>query len=345
MASEIFEGRCQCGQARYRISGETVALFVCHCTECQRQSASAFGMALWLRNFSKELLAGELEAWVRTTPRGRQLVGEFCPRCGTRLFHQMTDQPDTMSIKPGTLDTPLAFEPVAHIWTSSAQAWAQWPPSTLSYPENPPSFEDIFAAWQARKKQGSVSTSSHRRLLELDAGHWLTYEARNVCNREFLAHLQAHPIMTDGRVTVRRAALADVSALVPLFDAYRQFYGQSSNPEAARAFLVERLQRGESTLFIAEAAARPAGFVQLFPTFSSVSLAPTFILNDLFVVPEHRRSGIAQALLSAAVEFAREAGAVRVSLSTAVTNGPAQALYEACGWAKQADYHVYVLKL
>lgn len=82
---ELLEGRCQCGQVRYRVAGETVALFICHCTECQRQSASAFGMALWLRNYSKEVLGGELEAWIRTTPTGKQLVCEFCSRCGTRV--------------------------------------------------------------------------------------------------------------------------------------------------------------------------------------------------------------------------------------------------------------------
>jgi hypothetical protein len=151
--SEVFEGGCQCGQARYRITGEAVALFVCHCTECQRQSASAFGMALWLRSFSRVVLVGELGAWVRTTPSGKQLRCEFCRGCGTRMFHQMTDQADTMSIKPGTLDTALACDPVAHIWTSSARSWVQLPSSVLSYPENPPSFDGIFAAWRAERRK------------------------------------------------------------------------------------------------------------------------------------------------------------------------------------------------
>jgi GNAT superfamily N-acetyltransferase len=151
--------------------------------------------------------------------------------------------------------------------------------------------------------------------------------------------------MSDGRIIVRSAALQDLEALVPLFDSYRQFYGQSPNSESAREFLRERLERGESTVFIAADSARAVGFVQLFPAFSSVSLARTFILNDLFVVAGLRRSGIGQALISAAVEFARAVGAVRLSLSTAVTNGPARALYEAMGWSKQVDYDVYVLKL
>lgn len=144
---------------------------------------------------------------------------------------------------------------------------------------------------------------------------------------------------------VRRAALDDIGALAPLFDAYRRFYGRASNPAAAREFLTERMARGESISFIAEEGARPSGFVQLFPTFSSVSLARTFILNDLFVLPDRRRSGIGRALVAAAVEFARAADAVRISLSTGAMNGPARALYEAMGWSEQTDYLVYVLKL
>jgi ribosomal protein S18 acetylase RimI-like enzyme len=151
--------------------------------------------------------------------------------------------------------------------------------------------------------------------------------------------------MNDSSGSIRRAALHDVEALVPLFDSYRQFYGQASNPALAREFLTERLQRGESTVFIAGEGARAVGFVQLFPMFSSVALARTYVLNDLFVVPESRCSGVGRALVAAALEFCRNAGAVRVSLSTAVTNAPARALYEATGWVKQTDYDVYVLKL
>lgn len=151
--------------------------------------------------------------------------------------------------------------------------------------------------------------------------------------------------MRDARATIRRAALRDLEVLVPLFDSYRQFYGQSSNLELARRFLTERFERGESTVFIAEDGATAVGFVQLYPTFSSVSAARIYILNDLFVAPEARRRGVGHALIGAAVEFSRSAGAVRVNLSTSVTNHPAQALYEACGWTKDTGYYVYELKL
>lgn len=154
---EIFEGQCQCGQVSYRLTGESVACFVCHCSECQRQSASAFGMALWLRNFHKDVVGRDLGVWVRTTPSDKRLVCEFCRECGTRMFHQMSDQDDTLSVKPGTLNTTVGLEPVAHIWTSRAQSWVQLPPRILSYPQNPPSFEAIFAAWRARGKNGVLA--------------------------------------------------------------------------------------------------------------------------------------------------------------------------------------------
>lgn len=151
--------------------------------------------------------------------------------------------------------------------------------------------------------------------------------------------------MAHASSTIRQATSDDVEVLVPLFDGYRQFYGQASNPVAAREFLGQRLRREQSTVFIAESAGQAVGFAQLFPTFSSVSLAPAFVLNDLFVLAEFRRFRIGQRLLEAAVAFCRSAGAVRVSLSTAVANGPARALYEASGWKQQADFDVYTLKL
>ena len=114
-------------------------------------------MALWLRNYSKNVLEGELRTWIRTTPTGKQLVCEFCSSCGTRVFHQMKEHFEIMSIKPGTLDTMLDREPVAHIWTSSAQSWVQVQEGVLSFPQNPPTFDEIFAAWQGRKSQSIAS--------------------------------------------------------------------------------------------------------------------------------------------------------------------------------------------
>lgn len=141
--------------------------------------------------------------------------------------------------------------------------------------------------------------------------------------------------------SVRQATSADLETLVPLFDGYRQFYGQPCELDRVREFLNERLRQGDSLLFIAEAGGRAVGFTQLYPSFSSVSMARIFILNDLFVLPEARRSGVARLLLDAAVRHGREAGAIRLSLSTALTNTAAQALYASAGWERDAVFCVY----
>jgi GNAT superfamily N-acetyltransferase len=142
-------------------------------------------------------------------------------------------------------------------------------------------------------------------------------------------------------ILIRQAVLSDIEALAPLLDQYRQFYGRESDLQAAREFLLARFNHGESVLFIAYEAGKPAGFVQLYPSFSSASLARTFILNDLFVSENCRRKKVGALLLEAAADFAKSLGALRLTLSTAVTNKPAQALYESAGWKRDEQFIVY----
>jgi GNAT superfamily N-acetyltransferase len=147
-------------------------------------------------------------------------------------------------------------------------------------------------------------------------------------------------------VVVRQATVSDLELLVPLFDAYRQFYRRPGDPALARRFLLERFQHDESVIFLAvRQDGSGIGFTQLFPSFSSVSAARIFILNDLFVSPEVRRKKVGHLLLAAAANFGRQVGAIRLTLSTEVANTTAQALYEAEGWTRQEDFYVYDLAL
>ena len=147
-------------------------------------------------------------------------------------------------------------------------------------------------------------------------------------------------------IIVRRAQLADVPAVAPLFDAYRQFYGKESNLELAARFLTGRIAQDESVVFVAETRDGAAvGFTQLYPTFSSVSAGRVYVLNDLYVDPAARRGNVARGLMHAAAEFARGKGALRLSLSTAKTNDKAQALYESEGWVRDEQYYHYSLAL
>jgi len=146
-------------------------------------------------------------------------------------------------------------------------------------------------------------------------------------------------------VTIVEAGLDDLDALVPLFDAYRVFYERPSDPERARAFLTARIEGGESTLFLARLDDEPAGFVQLYPSFSSVSTARIWILNDLYVAAFARRSGVARSLLRHAAAWAAENGAIGLDLETAIDNEPAKALYESLGWERVTEYDRYELDL
>jgi len=146
--------------------------------------------------------------------------------------------------------------------------------------------------------------------------------------------------------SVRQAVLSDLDALAPLFDGYRQFYQRESNLDAVRAFLLKRFEQGDSVLFIAlDDSGAALGFTQLYPSFSSTSLARIFVLNDLFVASSVRKAGLGSLLLKASAQFAKAVGAIRLELSTALTNHTAQSVYQRNGWRKDEQFWVYQLKL
>jgi GNAT superfamily N-acetyltransferase len=146
-------------------------------------------------------------------------------------------------------------------------------------------------------------------------------------------------------IGVRQATVLDIDLVAPLFDGYRQFYRQPSEPDRIRRFLLDRFEHNQSVIFVAEQNGTAVGFTQLYPSFSSAALARIYILNDLFVDPAARRSGAGTALLEAAADFARRVGATRLVLSTELTNTSAQALYEKLGWTRNTEFCTYQLAL
>jgi ribosomal protein S18 acetylase RimI-like enzyme len=148
--------------------------------------------------------------------------------------------------------------------------------------------------------------------------------------------------------TITRASPDDLDALVPLFDAYRVFYDQRSRAAHVRAFLAERLQKQESVIFIARVAQSPqadapAGFAQLYPSFTSIGLARSWILSDVFVHRDHRNRAIGRALVQRCIEHAEESGAARLTLETARDNSRAKRLYEALGFKPDTGFVTYQL--
>ena len=146
---------------------------------------------------------------------------------------------------------------------------------------------------------------------------------------------------------IRQAGLADLATVAKLFDAYRQFYGQPGDYQVAESFLKNRFTNNDSVVFLASEppTGEGLGFVQLYSSFSSVAARPIWILNDLFVAPTARRSGVGRALLEAARNHGLSTGAKRLVLTTAHSNRVAQALYEAFGYVKDDEFLTYKLEL
>ncbi len=144
------------------------------------------------------------------------------------------------------------------------------------------------------------------------------------------------------KVSTRPAEARDLDSIAALFDAYRQFYEKPADLALARRYIIERFQRKESVIIVAEnESGEIVGFTQLYPAFCSVLAARTFVLYDLFVTPAARGTGAGRALMEAAEAHGRKAGAARLELSTANTNKIGQSLYESCGWVRDNVFYVY----
>lgn len=137
---------------------------------------------------------------------------------------------------------------------------------------------------------------------------------------------------------VTQQTMGDV---VPLFNAYREFYGQSSDLQQAEQFIQERVMGAESIIFLAYLEEEPVGFAQLFPVFSSVAMKRAFLLNDLFVAKQARKQGVAQALMEQCYSYCQQEDARYMMLETARDNVQAQKLYEKMGMTIDDTVYYY----
>ncbi|MDB5053715.1 MAG: family N-acetyltransferase [Bacilli bacterium] len=147
------------------------------------------------------------------------------------------------------------------------------------------------------------------------------------------------------QIQVFQATIDDLDSVTLLFDEYRIFYDQISDIQKARTFLFEKFEHQESIIFLAkdQSSEHDVGFIQLYPSFSSLTMQRLWILNDLFVSHNHRKQGNGNQLLEAAKSFAIKTNAKGVQLSTAWDNKTAQRLYESLDYKKD-DLYRYILQ-
>ena len=145
---------------------------------------------------------------------------------------------------------------------------------------------------------------------------------------------------------IKQLQIENLAQLVPLFDEYMVFYEKESNPLKHEAYLRERIENNEATVFIAyDNNDQPVGFVLNYHSFSSTALGRIIVLNDLYVSATERKKGIGQRMIDRTLELAKELGAVRVDLGTAKTNIQAQGLYEKIGFAQDTEFYSYSYSL
>lgn len=112
-------GGCQCGSVRYECADEPITLYICHCAECRKQSASAFGISYNVARRDFRVTAGSPRLWTRGADSGGSVECAFCPNCGSRLWHQESPTSETLTVKGGSLDESVDISTAVHIWTAS----------------------------------------------------------------------------------------------------------------------------------------------------------------------------------------------------------------------------------
>ena len=144
---------------------------------------------------------------------------------------------------------------------------------------------------------------------------------------------------------IKEATVEDSEKIGEVFDLYRQFYKKDPDKIISIEYIKQRLTNKESTIFFVEEDDVCIGIVQLYVTFDSLELSKKIILYDLFVRPEYRKKGIGAMLMDASKDFAENNGISGIELSTAISNGTAQRLYESLGYERDNEFYNYYLSI
>ena len=130
-------GGCQCGAVRYELKARPETVLVCHCTDCRKQTSSAFALVAVVPEEHFRMMQGELKTFEGRAASGRAKTGAFCPDCGSRIWHRIEWRPGKLSIRAGTLDDPGALEPTTHLWTSRKLPWVVIPDGVKAFETQP----------------------------------------------------------------------------------------------------------------------------------------------------------------------------------------------------------------
>lgn len=130
-------GGCLCGGVTYIIEGEPVSSFLCHCKNCQKQSGSAFSINLIYPTHQLDL-RGDVTTFTDKGESGGTVLRKFCGKCGSPILSAISDHPEIIVLKVGTLDDNSDYDPGAEVWCDSRQDWVNFDKIYPAFPKNPP---------------------------------------------------------------------------------------------------------------------------------------------------------------------------------------------------------------
>jgi hypothetical protein len=118
------EGGCICGAVRYRLTAPPLAVYACHCRDCQRFASGPYAVGI-IVNRDDFVARGGTSRTERTAESGRTVLLFACAACACRIWHETAGSTETRIVRAGTLDDPRWAKPVAHIWTRSKLPWVE----------------------------------------------------------------------------------------------------------------------------------------------------------------------------------------------------------------------------
>ena len=148
-------GGCQCGAVRYVLNGPPLAVYNCHCKDCQRLSGGTHTMSMVVSRPLLQLTAGRLHAHEKVAASGRIAVMMLCTECGSLIWNEPMTAPDLRILKPGTLDDMSWAAPVGNIWTKSKAPFVQIDEALINFEGQPPSRDVFYPAWAALAGTGA----------------------------------------------------------------------------------------------------------------------------------------------------------------------------------------------
>lgn len=119
------DGRCHCGYLSFEADADPQQVSVCHCTDCQTGTGSAFRVSIRVPGNAFRLLSGEPTRYVKTTAEsGNPRVQAFCPKCGSPLYSTSPGaNPDSYMLRVGALRQRNQLTPQQQNWFRSALPW------------------------------------------------------------------------------------------------------------------------------------------------------------------------------------------------------------------------------